>query len=244
MTLKKNQLRNDLLFWGIIILALLPFFLCNSVYSGYKTFNHDHGYIMAFIKFGILATLGEIIGLRIRKGHYYEKGFGIVPRAITWGCLGIIIKMSFVIFGTGAPIMLKSLGIHFSTDPANLLSQSIFTSQSWFHVLIAFTISATMNTLFAPIFMTLHKITDEHIQANQGTIKGFFTPIKFGYHMKNLNWEVMWNFVFKKTIPFFWIPAHTITFLLPPEYRILNAAVLGVVLGILMAFASMMSKEK
>jgi len=41
------------------------------------------------------------------------------------------------------------------------------------------------------------------------------------------------------TIPFFWIPAHTITFLLPGEYRILFAAVLGIVLGVFLAVATM-----
>ena len=32
---------------------------------------------MSFFKFAILSTLGEMIGLRLRKGHYNEKGFGI-----------------------------------------------------------------------------------------------------------------------------------------------------------------------
>jgi len=49
---------------------------------------------------------------------------------------------------------------------------------------------------------------------------------------------VMWNFIFKKTIPFFWIPAHTITFLLPAEFRVLFAAVLGIALGLILAIGS------
>ena len=48
------------------------------------------------------------------------------------------------------------------------------------------------------------------------------------------------EFVFKKTIPFFWYPAHTITFLLPGEMRVLFAAILGVVLGVLLAIAARM----
>lgn len=43
---------------------------------------------------------------------------------------------------------------------------------------------------------------------------------------------------FKKTIPFFWFPAHTITFLLPGDARVLFAALLGVVLGIFLAIAA------
>jgi hypothetical protein len=61
--------------------------------------------------------------------------------------------------------------------------------------------------------------------------------------MVNMDWAVQWNFVLKKTIPLFWIPAQTITFLLPPEVQILFAALLGVVLGILMAVAAILGKK-
>lgn len=59
-----------------------------------------------------------------------------------------------------------------------------------------------------------------------------------GEIMQNLNWRVQWGFVFKKTIPFFWFPAHTITFLLPGEMRVLFAALLGVALGVILAVAA------
>jgi hypothetical protein len=48
----------------------------------------------------------------------------------------------------------------------------------------------------------------------------------------------MWGFVYKKTIPFFWIPAHTVTFLLPAEIRVLFAVVLSVVLGLLLTISA------
>ena len=90
----------------------------------------------------------------------------------------------------------------------------------------------TIPSIFGPVFMTLHKVTDTHILATGGTLKGFFTPIPMGKILQGLNWKVQWGFVFKKTIPFFWFPAHTITFLLPGDARVLFAALLGVVLGI------------
>jgi hypothetical protein len=105
-------------------------------------------------------------------------------------------------------------------------------------VLLALAISVTMNTIFGPVFMTLHKVTDTHILATGGTLKGFFTPIPMGKILQGLNWKVQWGFVFKKTIPFFWFPAHTITFLLPGDARVLFAALLGVVLGIFLAVAA------
>jgi len=41
------------------------------------------------------------------------------------------------------------------------------------------------------------------------------------------------------TIPVFWIPAHTITFLLPGQYRVLFAASLSIVLGLILSLAKM-----
>ena len=105
-------------------------------------------------------------------------------------------------------------------------------------VLIAFCISTFMNTIYAPVMMTLHKITDTHIMNNGGIITGFLRPIQMGEMFKSINWDIQWNFVFKKTIPFFWIPAHTITFILPQDYRVLFAAVLGIALGVILSLAA------
>lgn len=184
--------------------------------------------VMSFFKFAILATLGEIIALRIKTGNYNEPGFGIVPRMIVWGFLGLAINLAFNIFATGAPAFLSYMGL----KDAPLAMAGSF---SGLKLLDAFTISATMNLIFAPVMMTFHKITDMHIIATGGTVNGLLKPIPFGPILKNINWDVMWNFIFKKTIPFFWIPAHTITFLLPPEFRVLFAALLGIALGLILA---------
>jgi ABC-type phosphate/phosphonate transport system permease subunit len=50
-----------------------------------------------------------------------------------------------------------------------------------------------------------------------------------------VNWDMQWNFVIKKTIPLFWFPVHTITFILPPTFQVLFAALLGVALGLILA---------
>lgn len=235
--------KQDLIFIFCVLLFFLPFFTSESVYDFYKTFNHEHPFFISFIKFALLSTLGEIIGLRIRKGKYNEPGFGILPRAIVWGFLGVGIKVAFVIFASGAPNVLAVLGIQFPTsNPSDILKQNFFNSFSRLQLLTAFTVSVTMNTFFAPVFMTIHKITDIHIIENGGTLSGFFSPIKVGKIITTMNWKVQWDFVFKKTIPLFWYPAHTITFLLPSEYRILFAALLGIVLGVFLSIASLKSR--
>ena len=105
---------------------------------------------------------------------------------------------------------------------------------------IALAISVAMNTIFAPVFMTFHKITGYAYPGLWRFASQLLTPIPMTRIITHLNWDAQWNFVFKKTIPFFWYPAHTITFLLPGEMRVLFAAILGVVLGVLLAIAARM----
>ena len=224
--------KRDIIFIACLIIFFLPFFISDQVFDFYTSFNKAHGMIMSFIKFAILATLGEVIGLRIRAGVYNKKGFGLLPRAIVWGFLGLTIKLSFVIFAVGTPKFLEYLGV-------NGVVQAMHHGFTPTKLLGAFAISTALNLIYAPVMMTLHKIMDTHILNNNGTLSGFFTPIKFGEIMINLDWSTQWNFIFKKTIPFFWIPAQTITFLLPEEYQILFAALLGVVLGVILAFANL-----
>ena len=224
--------KQDLIFLICLLIAFSPFFLSETVFETYVSFNKAHGMITSFIKFALLATLGEVIGLRISQGVYNKKGFGILPRAIVWGFLGLAIKMSFMIFVIGIPQFLEYMGIEGAVS-------AIKGDLTLTKVLVAFCISVSLNSIFAPVMMTLHKITDAHIIKNGGTLVGFLKPIKMAEMFKSINWDVQWGFVFKKTIPFFWFPAHTITFLLPQEYQVLFAALLGVVLGILLAFASL-----
>lgn len=229
--------KTDFVFIIGVLCLFLPFIIFQDVSDLYVHFNHDHSLITSFIKFAILATMGEVIGLRIKTGSYYKKGFGILPRMIVWGFLGITIKVAFVIFATGTPVFLESLGI----THASQVMKGSFSAEK---LLVAFSISFAMNIVYAPVMMTLHKITDMHIIASGGTLAGFFTPINFRKLFVDLDWNVQWNFVFKKTIPFFWIPAHTITFMLPPDYQVLFAALLGIALGTILAVADMTGSEQ
>lgn len=225
-------MKKDIVVILCVALVLLPFFVSDSVYTFYKTFNAEHGMIMSFSKFAILATFGECIGLRITNGVYNRKGFGILPRALVWGVLGMGISMAMTIFSTGVPAFLVNLGM---TDAMSVMSGPLSCRQFF----VALSISVAMNTIFAPVFMTLHKVTDTHILQTGGTLRSFFTPIPMGDILANMNWKRQWDFVFKKTIPFFWYPAHTITFLLPGDFRVLFAALLGVALGVLLAIAAL-----
>ena len=67
--------RQDLYFALVMLAIFLPFFLIPELYDWYKTFNTEHVMIMAFLKFGILATLGEMLGCRISTGKYTTPTF-------------------------------------------------------------------------------------------------------------------------------------------------------------------------
>ena len=225
--------KTDFIFIAIIIAIFMPFVLSEPLYGWYKSFNTSHGMIMSFIKFAVLSTLGEILGLRISTGVYVRNGFGILPRAVVWGILGMGINLAMIIFSNGVPVALEYVGM---TNARELMSAPTGAAK----VFVAFCISIAMNGIFAPVFMTFHKITDTHILACGGSLRALVTPIPMTRIITHLNWDAQWNFVFKKTIPLFWVPAHTITFLLPSEARVLFAALLGVALGVLLAIAARM----
>ena len=228
--------KSDFAFIAVILAIFAPFALSETLYGWYKSFNAEHGMVMSFLKFAILSTAGELLGLRLSAGIYLKRGFGGWPRAVVWGILGMGINLAMIIFSNGVPVALEYCGLQGATaamaGPVTLMK-----------VLTALCISIGMNGIFAPVFMTFHKITDTHILACGGSLRALATPIPMARIMTDLNWDAQWNFVFKKTIPFFWVPAHTITFLLPGEARVLFAALLGVVLGVLLAVAARMKAK-
>lgn len=224
--------RQDLYFAIVMLAIFVPFFVSPELYAWYKTFNADHAMIMAFLKFGILATLGEMLGCRISTGSYTTPTFGALPRMVVWGLLGMAISMAMTVFSAGIPAFITAMG------GEELVEAFKADGFSWGKLIVAFSISVMMNTFFAPVFMTFHKITDTHIAENGGSIKALFRPIAMRRHMMELNWDRQWSFIFKKTIPLFWYPAHTITFMLPGELRVLFAALLGVALGVILAIGA------
>ena len=221
--------RTDLYFIVAIAAIFVPFFLSAPLYEWYSTFNASHGMVMSFLKFGILSTLGEMLGCRISTGKYVTPTFGVLPRMVVWGFLGMSINMAMIIFSKGTPMFMQYMGM---TNAVEAFTTDGFSMDKLW---VALAVSVAMNTIFAPVFMTFHKVTDAHIAAHNGSLKALVTPIPMAERLGTLNWQAQWGFVFRKTIPFFWYPAHTITFLLPAEQRVLFAALLGIVLGVLLA---------
>lgn len=235
--------KNDIFFILIACILVLPFipFTFLKPFQDNFLYNESQWIWTSFLKFAVLATMGEVIGLRIKTGQYLQKGFGIIPRMIVWGFLGITIKIAFVVFAAGVPPLIeKYFWISQAKDSMNF--KDVFDASAvdmgGTRLITAFFISLFLNLFYAPVMMTFHKITDFHIVKNGGTLRGFIRPLNFTESFNEINWKMQWGFIFKKTIPFFWIPMHTITFSVASEYRIVIAAFLGIVLGVLLSISS------
>jgi hypothetical protein len=201
----------------LLFLILAAFLIFPETRQLFETATTNFPALMAFIKFSILATAGELLARRLKSKTYSIKAFGLLPKAIIWGILGILISWAFIIFSTGIPKVFP-----FLEKMPPLPSR----------VLTAFLISLFMNLIFAPWMMLIHHLTDRFIAAHNGHFP--FSKFNMLDLLNGIDWNRMWGFVFKKTIPLFWIPAHTITFLLPSNYRVLFAAVLSVFLGLML----------
>ena len=224
--------KTDLLTILIVAVVVCGFAFIPGAWEWFLTTTTNHGLLMSFFKFAILGTFGEMLSLRIREGVYIKKGFGLLPKLLVWGVLGVVIASAMTIFKTGTVKLLDG-GFHLNGKAAEWFAGSL----SWGKFFVALCVSVLMNTLFAPVFMTFHKITDIHIAETGGTLKGFFShPLNIQEKMsQKINWDIQYGFVFAKTIPLFWYPAHTITFLLPGTLQVLFAALLGVALGVILS---------
>lgn len=228
--------RKDWIVIGVVILVLLPFFVSPAVYDSYCAGNKNVPLVMAFLKFGVLATFGEMLGLRIKTGEYYHKGFGLFPKFIVWGLLGMWIALAMSVFRIGVPGYLE----RFSALTG--ISAAMAGGFSGMKLLGAFCVSVMMNTAFAPVFMTVHKLADMHIADYGGKAVSLLRPMQVKRYIAEINWEAQWGFVFKKTIPLFWIPAHTLTFCLPADLQVLFAAFCSIILGLFLSIAAMKKK--
>jgi hypothetical protein len=173
---------------------------------------------MGFAKFALMASMGELLAVRIVTGGW--KWSAAFPfKAAVWGLIGVLVVLMFSVFTNGVTGAVKS-GLLPSIDgfPGILLN--------------AFLVSAIMNLTFGPAFMAAHRISDTYIDLRAEGLKPSITQV-----IGRIDWPGFYTFVVGKTVPFFWIPAHTITFLLPSVYRVLWAAYLSIALGAILAYA-------
>lgn len=212
------------LLWLASLLAIVGILVYPPTHASFMAVTKAHPYLMGFVKVSILATMGELLALRIVTGDW-KKPTGLIYRFIVWGILGMAFVLVFDLFANGVTGSIQK-GLLPSFAEGSFAAKLNF----------AFLTSALMNLIFAPTFMALHRVTDTYIDLGEGKF-GKILQVRLSDVVKKIDWYGFISFVVVKTIPFFWIPAHTITFLLPAEYRVLMAAFLSIALGAILAFA-------
>ncbi len=223
--------RSDIIFIIVFTGLFIPFFLSSGLYEFFVWFSTDLAFTASFIKFAILATMGEMLGSRIRTGIYLPQGFALLYRAVIWGFLGMTVKAAFMIFGGGTPLIMEHLGMD---NPAAVMAGPVTGAR----VLLAFAISTFLNIFYAPVLMVTHRVSDLHIAAAAGDRRKLLTLPDVKRLLALIDWNSMWGIVLKKSIPLFWIPAQTVNFLLPEEFRMLVAALYSTLLGVILALAA------
>ncbi|MBO0452522.1 MULTISPECIES: hypothetical protein [Enterococcus] len=202
--------------WGLLLAGLLVLFVIPATRDPILAASGAHPYIGGFIQFGILATMGDLFGKRIVAGEY-QFSSQVLLRAVVWGIIGCMVTLVFPVFMGGAGLaqagkLLPFAGVSFAQ---------------------AFCGSSIMNLTFAPAMNTFHRIMELWIETSAAkepvTLKGLIGKI---------DWATFVTFNWLKVGICFWIPVHTIVFLLPENIRVVVAAFSSIALGIILSFAS------
>ena len=216
-------MRRGGLVWGAVLAAVVALLVVPASQAWVLQATREHPYAMGFLKFAVLASLGELLAIRVVSGGWRLPA-GPAWRAVVWGLLGAALALLFPVYAAGVPAAMK----------AGLLPA--LPGAFGERVATAFWTSAIMNLSWGVALMLIHRLTDTWLDLAAGTLARV-PSVGVGAVAGAIDWRGFLGFVLLKTIPLFWIPAHTVTFLLPPELRILFAAFLSLALGAILAFA-------
>jgi hypothetical protein len=116
-------------------------------------------------------------------------------------------------------VCIKYAFVGFSYFVQGLVEKNLLPGLNYFWE--AFAISATMNLQFGPFLVIMHRLLDNLINREK-------------------NWANLDKGMY--SLLWFWLPAHTITFMLPKPFQIGLAALWSVVLGLILGYYN--SKKK
>lgn len=184
-------------------------------------YTREYPYLMGMLKIALLGTMGELLGGRIALGRWKIRGIRIAQRIAVWAFLGIVFTAVFPLFSFGVDGLLKH-GLLPGKD-------SVLAAAFWK--------SFFLNLIFGFPMMVFHRFTDTLI-GNDHLLKKWPVVETF----TSIDWNNMFRIVGSACI-WFWIPAHTLTFVLPPEFRVMSAALLAIVLGFILGLSKRLSEK-
>lgn len=170
----------------------------------YIAFVTTHPLLSAIIQFAILGTLGEFVARWIINK---KISLAFPLKIVLWKMIVwsfLAVCIKFAFVGFNGFVD-ELVNGHYHFLPSLFLEKGSF--------LRAFAISFFMNIQFGPFLVLVHRWLDNLMEKEKtwaGIDKGLYS--------------LLW----------FWIPAHTVTFMLPREFQITLAAVWSVVLGLIL----------
>lgn len=201
--------------WIFILLLWVVVLVIPETRTVFLKLTEEHPYLAGFVKFAILATMGDLLGKRVKnKSWVIPKG--ILFRAIVWGCIGMMITLVFTVYIGGVAAAQSSSRLPWE---GSVIAQALFGS-------------IIMNITFGPMMMTFHRFSDMFIDLKYQKKGGKVTLTEL---ITENDWHSLVEFAWLKTCTFFWIPIHTLVFLLPGQYRVLISAFLSIILGLMLA---------
>ena len=203
--------------WALTLAAAGLFLFADKTHAWFISATTLHPLIMGFFKFALLASMGEMLAVRIITSEWKFFSIKMPVKMFVWGFLGVLVTIAFPIFSAGVDALIKLKMLPFGEK----------------FVLAAFYKSVFLNIMFGFQFMTFHRITDTLIERN-----ALFGRWPFMQIWNSIDWKNMFSVV-GVSLLWFWIPAQTVTFCLPPVYRIITAAGLSIILGIILASAKL-----
>ena len=199
--------------WGLSYIALGVISVYLTISGGFAWFNREMPYVAGSVQFAVYATAGELLSTRILERRW------ILDRATwfktaSWGFCGVLLTLAFRIFSEGTAQAMAAGLLPFY---GSALAAAFFTS-------------CTNNLFFGPIQSGLIRVCSNY--ADLRFAQGRRVTVREA--VDSVDWGELVEFTLFKTIPFFWIPINTVGFLLPMDYRIVFAAMLSLVFGVLM----------
>ncbi|MFA4998223.1 MAG: aromatic amino acid lyase, partial [Bacteroidales bacterium] len=227
-----NSLKNPLILQLLILAVFFIFLPFEHFFKAFPLF-----LIASAIKFASLGTFGELRGARIRLGEWLINLKEVKCKfCIIWPVLGVIIKVAFEIYKWLIPILLGLLAIDGSTVLFTIPITGIQVTPR------AVAISILMNISFGYVLMALHRFLDNYFGNREWSLRfSRLTPMDFKGVIPEKD-ETLLHYLFKnpyRTLYWFWIPWHIITFSLTGGgAQITWAAIGGVVLGIILGLTA------
>lgn len=206
--------------WCLLLGMVVVILSLSQTREYFVQYTRSYPYFMGFLKIAILGTMGELLGRKIATGKWKLTEIRLSQRVLVWGFLGLVFTAVFPLFSFGVD---------------GLLKQGLLPGDS--EIFSAFWKSFFMNIIFAFPMMSFHRFTDTLIEKGE-----LFSCWKVVDTFMSIDWKSMFRIVGFACL-WFWIPAHTLTFLLPPEFRVVTAALLAVVLGFILGFAKKRNKN-